>query len=52
MGLGDHKTTLEWLEKAYQDRDFAMPTLGREPAYDPLRQEPGFIALLNRMNLP
>jgi hypothetical protein len=51
LGLGDHKAAIEWLEKAYQDRDAAMPSLGREPAYDPLRSEPGFTALLRRMNL-
>ena len=49
---GDRALALDWLEKAYADRDPGMPFIGCVPIFDPLRAEPRFQALLRRMNLP
>ena len=50
-GLRDPANALRWLEKAYEDRDVRLVFLGVDPAWDSLREHPGFIALLQRMNL-
>jgi hypothetical protein len=49
---GDDARALDWLEKAYADRDPNMPFVGCNPIFDRLRAEPRFKALLRRMNLP
>jgi hypothetical protein len=49
---GDHARALDWLEKAYADRDPNMPYIGCIPYFAPLRAEPRFQALLRQMNLP
>jgi tetratricopeptide (TPR) repeat protein len=49
---GDHGRALDWLEKAYEQRDPNLPYLSCFPVYDPLRANPRFLALLRRMNLP
>ena len=51
-GLGENEEALEWLEKAYQDRNGGMPYLQGEPRFDPLRSDPRFQDLLRRMNFP
>jgi len=51
-GLGENDEALEWLEKAYQDRNGWMPFLQVEPRLDPLRSDPRFQDLLRRMKLP
>jgi len=51
-GLGENDEALEWLERAYQDRDGWMPYLQVEPRLDPLRSDPRFQDLLRRMNFP
>ncbi len=50
-GLGEYEEALEWLERAYQDRNLWMPFLQVEPRWDPLRSDPRFQDLLCRMNL-
>ena len=51
VGLGEHDEALEWLEKAYEERNSWMPFIGGEPRLDPLRPDPRFQDLLRRMNL-
>jgi len=51
-GLGENDEALEWLERAYQDRNAWMPFLNVEPRFDPLRSDPRFQDLLRRMNYP
>jgi DNA-binding winged helix-turn-helix (wHTH) protein/TolB-like protein/thioredoxin-like negative regulator of GroEL len=51
QGLRDGDNALRWLETAYQDRDVRMVFLGVDPAWDSLRTDQRFIALLKRMNL-
>jgi tetratricopeptide (TPR) repeat protein len=51
VGLGENDAALEWLEKAFEDRNSWMPYLQVEPRLDPLRSDPRFQDLLHRMNL-
>jgi TolB-like protein/Tfp pilus assembly protein PilF/predicted Ser/Thr protein kinase len=48
---GDRDRALEWLERAYEERDGNMPYIGL-PIYDSLRSDPRFEDLLRRMKLP
>ena len=51
-GLGENDEAIEWLEKAFDDRNGWMPFLQVEPRLDPLRSDPRFQDLLRRMNYP
>jgi tetratricopeptide (TPR) repeat protein len=51
LGLGDDSKTLDWLERAYAQRDVRMVFIGVDPLWDSLRQNRRFIALLDGMNL-
>ncbi len=50
LGLGEKKEALEWLEKAYEERDSDMVWLKTWPGFDNLRSDPRFQDLLRRMN--
>ena len=49
---GERDLALEWLERAFADRDPNLPYLGVVPMLDPVRGDPRFQDLLRRMNLP
>ena len=51
-GLGENNKALMWLEKAYAEHDDRLIYNGVEPLADPLRAEPRFRDLLNRVGLP
>src|SRR5262249_6253155 len=50
-GLGEHVQAIDWLERAYQERDHSLVAIKVDPAYDSLRGEPEFKSLLARMKL-
>jgi TolB-like protein/Tfp pilus assembly protein PilF len=50
-GLGDKDHAFEWLDKAYQERCEYLVYLPTEPIADPLRKDPRFDALLERVGL-
>ena len=50
--LGDCGSMILWLTTAYDERDGLCSYLDRWPLYDPLRADPRFQALLQRMNFP
>jgi len=52
VGLGQEDRALEWLERAYEDRDSWLSWLKADPRLDPLRSDPRFQDLLRRMNFP
>jgi len=52
IGLGENDEALEWLERAYQDRNAWMPFMQVAAPLDPLRSDPRFQDLLRRMNFP
>ncbi|HEX4899948.1 MAG TPA: protein kinase, partial [Pyrinomonadaceae bacterium] len=49
--LGDHDLAFEFLDRAAENRDEWMIWLGVEPKLDPLRSDPRFALLLNRIGL-
>jgi tetratricopeptide (TPR) repeat protein len=51
LGLGDHSRSLDWLEKAAEERDDGLLLLRVHPIYNPLRSEKRFESILRRMNL-
>ena len=50
-GLGQKTATLDWLDRAYADRDVRLTFLRIEHKWDSLRSEPRFAALAQRMKL-
>lgn len=52
VGLGDYETAFDRLELAYEMRDTTVQFLGVLPAFDPLRDDPRFRAMLTRIGLP
>jgi TolB-like protein/tetratricopeptide (TPR) repeat protein len=51
-GLGEKTTALDWLDKAYKERNDRLLYLNVDPMADPLRSEPRFQKLMKRLNLP
>ena len=48
----DKDHAFQWLEKAYEERSAQMPLLKVEPFFDPLRTDPRFQSMVERMNFP
>lgn len=51
IGLGDRVQALEWLEKAYDEKESMLAFIKFWPLFDSLRQESRFKALLKKMRL-
>jgi TolB-like protein/Tfp pilus assembly protein PilF len=51
IGLGDKDQAFAWLDKGFEERDTVMTSLRVEPAFDPIRSDARFAALLKRMRL-
>jgi len=51
VALGDKDKAFQWLEKAYQRKDWALVQIKVVPAFDSLRSDARFSELLKRMNL-
>jgi tetratricopeptide (TPR) repeat protein len=47
----DRANALRWLQRGYEDRDPSMTMIKVHPAFDPVRGEPEYLALLKKMNL-
>jgi tetratricopeptide (TPR) repeat protein len=52
LGLGEKSRAIDWLEKAYDERSPWLDWLKVESAFDPLRSDPRFQALYQKMNFP
>ena len=52
VGLDDRDRAFEWLEKALEARSWELPVLKMNPVFDPLRSDPRFPVLLDRLGLP
>ena len=50
--MGEKEQTLTWLEKAYDEHDSGLVSLGVDPLFDSVRSERQFQALLRRLKLP
>jgi eukaryotic-like serine/threonine-protein kinase len=49
--LGEKDATLDWLERAYQDRSVDLVTLNVDPVFDFLHSDPRYQDLLRRIGL-
>ena len=49
VGLRDDEQALQWLEKAYEERSGGLVWLAVDPRLDPLRSQPRFAALQQRI---
>jgi len=49
--LGQEDEAFEWLERAYEAKDFDLFFLNVDPDYEPLRDDPRFDDLLRRVGL-
>jgi TolB-like protein/Tfp pilus assembly protein PilF len=49
---GEKEKAIDWLEKAYEARNYMMVYTGCDPVYRDLHPDPRFQALLRKMNLP
>ena len=52
IGLGDKEQAFAWLEKGYQQHDFWLTFITREPVYDSLRSDRRFQELVRRIGFP
>jgi len=50
--MGDNDTAFDLLNRVYERNKGALSTLGANPAFDPLRDDPRFDELLERLGLP
>src|SRR6266446_4146776 len=51
MRLGQREKALEWLEKAYEEHDSGLVSIGVKPMFDSIRSEPRFKEIVRRMKL-
>jgi TolB-like protein/Flp pilus assembly protein TadD len=49
---GNHELALNWLERAYQQKDTALIEIVGEPLFKSMANDPRFKAFLHKMNLP
>ncbi len=52
VGLGETQEAVDWLEKSYVARDSHLIYINRDPRFDPLRMDPRFIRLNERIDWP
>jgi tetratricopeptide (TPR) repeat protein len=52
LRVGERDCALEWLEKAFQERDDLMINLNVDPGFDEIRMDRRFQDLLRRVGLP
>jgi tetratricopeptide (TPR) repeat protein len=50
--MGEIDTAFQWLEKAYQDREVEMYWLNVEPPFEPLRNDPRWQVMLDKVGFP
>jgi serine/threonine-protein kinase len=51
IALGNHDTALDWMEKAFDERRGWLAYLNVHPVVDPLREEPRFKALVEKIGI-
>jgi serine/threonine-protein kinase len=49
--IGEKEKAIEWLEKAFEEHDSGLVSLGVEPMFDPVRSDIRFQEILRRMKL-
>jgi hypothetical protein len=49
---GDHELAMQWLERAYQQKDIFIYVIVGEPLFKNLADDPRYKAFLRKMKLP
>jgi serine/threonine protein kinase/tetratricopeptide (TPR) repeat protein len=49
--LGNTDEAFQWLDRAYHEREFNLLAMKVDPCWDPVRSDPRFIAMLNKVGL-
>ncbi len=52
VALGHHEAALTRLERAYEERDRRLYTVVNDPLWDPIRGDPRFLRIMERMRRP
>jgi serine/threonine protein kinase/tetratricopeptide (TPR) repeat protein len=52
LGLGDRQQTFAWLQRAYDERSNWMVWLLKDPRWDPMRGDPRFKEMIERIGFP
>ncbi|MGH7726398.1 MAG: protein kinase domain-containing protein [Candidatus Eiseniibacteriota bacterium] len=52
LGLGDRDRAFDWLERSFRNRDEDLVALAQDPLLAPLRGDPRFRSLIQRIDLP
>jgi TolB-like protein/Tfp pilus assembly protein PilF len=52
LGLGEYDDALNWMELAYEEQDVELVLINQYWPYDPLRSDPRFQSILERMDFP
>lgn len=52
VGLGKNEQAIDWIEKAFADRSNGLVFLRMEPELDPLRSNPRFLDLQQKLGFP
>ena len=50
LGLGEKAKALDWMEKAFEDRDPSMWWINGDQLYDSVRKEPRFQAIMQKVD--
>ena len=50
--VGDIESAFEWLEKAYIDQEVEMYWLKVEPPFEPLKNDPRWQVMLDKVGFP
>ena len=51
LGLSDLEQLFDWLNRAFEDRDGSLILITAAVEFDPVREDPRFKSLLDRMNV-
>ena len=51
LGLEEFDQVFAWLDKAYEERDQWLNLMSVDPAYDGIRADPRFVAMLDKIKL-
>jgi adenylate cyclase len=51
IGLGEYDEALRHLQRDLEQRDPELPYINRDPVFDPVREDPRFVAILRAMGL-
>ncbi len=51
LGLGDREGLFQWMDRAYEERDGSLILISAAVELDPVREDPRFKAILERMGL-